>query len=581
MEITLIKRTEIGGNRMFKNMKIAQKLIVAFIIVAVIASISGIVGVFLLNKSDRDYSYALVNYGFAQGKIGRLGMEINANRAFIRDIVFLEDDVAVEEAYQKIQKSIANINVLVEEVRVTNTSDAAKALFTTIENELADYREVRDRVIELGRANNQDESYKLWSTNAMPKVEKIASDVEALMKMNNEAGTAKSIDLTALGKSMIFLMISVIVIGLIIALVFAIYISRTISRPIVEIEDVAKKMSKGDYDVSLTHTAKDEIGSLAESMRMMMSTTKSIIVDIQRGLSEVANGNFDIVPQTEYVGVYQQIELSINDIITQLSATMLQIKEAAEQVSSGSDQVSSAAQALAQGATEQASSVQQLSASINEVATQVNSNAENARSASTLSGTVGLSIDASNNQMGQMMEAMAEISTSSIQISKIIKAIEDIAFQTNILALNAAVEAARAGAAGKGFAVVADEVRSLATKSSDAAKQTNILIENSVKSVEKGSKIADATSKSLADVVTGSQQITSIIGKIANASAEQSSSIYQINIGVEQISSVVQTNSATSEESAAASEELSGQATMMHGLVSKFKLKRGISSYHK
>lgn len=559
---------------MFKNMKIAQKLIVSFVIVAVIASIAGIVGAFLLNKSDRDYTFALENYGFSQGKIGRLGMEINANRAFIRDIVFLEDSVAVEEAYQKILKSIENINALTEEVRPTNKSDESKALFALIENEMADYRTVRDEVIVLGRANKQDEGYELWSTNAMPKIEKIADDITALMKMNNVAGTAASNKLTTVGRTMIIIMIGVIILGLIIAIVFAIYISRTISRPVIAIEEVAKKMSNGDYDVALLYNGNDEIGSLANSMRAMMNTTKAVIMDIQRGLSEVAKGNFDIVPQADFVGVYHQIELSIYDITTQLSATMLQIKQASEQVSSGSDQVSSASQALAQGATEQASSIQQLSASINEIAVQVNSNAENARSANTLSSTVGISIDASNLQMGQMMEAMAEISSSSTQISKIIKAIEDIAFQTNILALNAAVEAARAGAAGKGFAVVADEVRSLATKSSEAAKQTNNLIENSVKSVAKGSKIADETSKSLAEVVTGSQQITSIIGKIATASAEQSSSIYQINIGVEQISAVVQTNSATSEESAAASEELSGQATMMNGLVSKFKLKR-------
>lgn len=364
------------------------------------------------------------------------------------------------------------------------------------------------------------------------------------------------------------LVIGTIIVGVIISMMLA----NSIIKPIRAVQSAAVEMASGNFDIELTHTSKDETGILADSMRQMISTTKAIIIDTSRGLNEMAKGNFNIAPRVEYIGVFKDIETAMKKIVVGLSSTLLQIRTATEQVSSGAEQVSSGAQALAQGTTEQASSVEELSASINEVSNQIRGNATNAADASKLAVTVGHDINTSNEQMTQMMGAMGEINSSSTEISKIIKTIEDIAFQTNILALNAAVEAARAGSAGKGFAVVADEVRNLATKSSEAAKQTNVLIEGSVKSVSSGVSIAEETAKSLQEVVQGAQKITTLIGKISEASAEQASSIAQINIGVEQISAVVQTNSATSEESAASSEELNSQANMMKELVEKFQL---------
>lgn len=558
---------------MLKNLKIGKRLIASFILVAIIASLAGLLGVYLFSKTDTDYSHALENYGFASGKIGMLSSEINANRANIRDIVFLTEKDQLDAANQKIKDSGPRVNALIEEIRVTNTSDVAKELFATIEKDIAEYRAVRDEVIEFGMANEQEKAYNMLIGTAAPLLDKVSSNIDTLYQMNFDAGETVSNELTSFGQLMLIVMVAVIIIGYMIAVVFAIIISKGISNPVIELETGAKKMAGGDYDVDINYVSKDEIGSLADSMRQMMLTTKEIILDTSRGLNEVANGNFDISPTAEYIGVFSGIKIAMVKIITDLSDTMSQIKISAAQVSSGSEQVSSGAQALAQGATEQASSVEELSASINEVSEQIKDNANNASSASTVVGNVAENIDTSNMQMTQMMNAMTEISDSSSQISKIIKTIEDIAFQTNILALNAAVEAARAGAAGKGFAVVADEVRNLATKSSEAAKQTNVLIEGSVKSVENGVQIANETAKSLADVVTGAHEITVLITKITQASAEQANSISQINMGVDQISSVVQTNSATSEESAAASEELNGQANMMNEMVSKFKLK--------
>lgn len=374
----------------------------------------------------------------------------------------------------------------------------------------------------------------------------------------------------------IILTISCLLLGIVIAIFIAFRLATFIGKPIKACADRLTLLAKGDLESPVPQlNRKDETGTLATATQNIVTTLKEIIGDEDYLLSQMANGNFDLDSKVEeqYVGDFRSLLLSMRTINTKLSAALGQIRSSAEQVSVGSDQVSSGAMALSQGASQQASAVQQLSASILEISRQINDNAANAATANAVAGAAGENIRSSSEQMSEMIIAMTEISNSSSQIGKIIKTIEDIAFQTNILALNAAVEAARAGAAGKGFAVVADEVRNLATKSSEAAKQTNVLIEGSVKSVENGVKIADATAKSLTGVVAGANEITVLIGKITQASAEQSTSIEQINVGVEQISLVVQTNSATSEQSAAASEELNGQANMMKQMVSKFQLK--------
>lgn len=317
------------------------------------------------------------------------------------------------------------------------------------------------------------------------------------------------------------------------------------------------------------------MGNMSDSIRSLIHIFRGIISDMGYGLNALGDGDFTVDSKAKelYVGDFRKLKASMDEIIEKLSLTMVQISQSSEQIFAGSDQVSFGAQAVAGGATEQASSIEELAGLINEISSQVSANAENARHGSELAEAAGIKIVESNREMQELIKAMGDISDKSGKIEKVLKIIEEIAFQTNILALNAAVEAARADKNGKGFAVVANEVRNLAQKSADASKSTAALIAGTIQAVERGTKLADETAHTLAEVVESAEQVVVVVDKISRASGEQAASIAQVKQSVDQISDVVQNNSATAEESAAASEELSAQAHILSSLVSQFKLK--------
>ncbi|WP_051280261.1 methyl-accepting chemotaxis protein [Anaerovorax odorimutans] len=362
-------------------------------------------------------------------------------------------------------------------------------------------------------------------------------------------------------------------IALIAIAIIVIFVLRKMLNPIQNVVKAATDISNGNFDIYLEAKSQDEIGILTQTFDDTAKTLKTIIQDISYVLDSIANKNLNVDISADYVGDWEQIENSMKNIINNLNDVMGDINQSSDQVSIGSEQVSAGAQELSQGATEQASSLQELSATISEVSDQVKRSAENAKNVNIAATDAGNKVDASNKQMKEMIEAISEISNKSNEIGRIIKTIDDIAFQTNILALNAAVEAARAGAAGKGFAVVAEEVRNLASKSAEAARNTTGLIEETVKAVENGTNIVTETEKSMMSVVDVVENVVVLINDITEASDSQAIAISQITEGVDQISSVVQTNSATAEESAAASEELSGQAQMLKDMVNQFILK--------
>ena len=450
-----------------------------------------------------------------------------------------------------------------------------KAFYENAMSLWTQYSQADDKLITLAKNGKTKEARAILEGECVDIYNSLNSAFNEIVTYNLDGSEKETLSSERLYRNATIFQACIIILIILIGVFFSFVIIRGIKLPIFEIEQAASRMAQGDLDIDISYTSKDELGVLSDQVRELIRKLQMIIDDENKFLAQMATGDFtvDSTCETEYTGGFQPLLTSFRAIAEKLNHTILQISESSAQVASGSDQVSSGAQALSQGATEQASSVEELAATINEISEKVKQNADNARQANQMAGTVGDEMHMSNQKMQEMIQAMNDISHCSDEISKIIKTIEDIAFQTNILALNAAVEAARAGTAGKGFAVVADEVRNLAGKSAEASKNTSVLIENSLKAVENGTLIADETAKSLLQTVKGVEEVTNIISQISEASNNQAEAIAQITMGIDQISSVVQTNSATAQESAAASEELSSQSQLMKDLVGRFRLR--------
>lgn len=555
---------------MFKNLKIRSKLfftysiMMVFYLVTVIAAFIGLSSV--ANGLERFYAtpYPMVRHAL-QVKSATQEIQLNLYRAYSAD------ETQLTALLSAIDEAASRRSTDLEDLEACYEGDASTLQAITAAGQKT--ASARQDAVSLLKSGDKDGAiaiiggeYLTACDTLYELLEEVIADAETTATTYRDSGmSVKKLCQTA------FFVLAVVCV--IFAFFLIIRIIRVITSPISEIETAVKAMAEGNMHSAVTYESKDELGMLAENLRFVLRTLSSYIEHICSRLDSLAAGDLTVDFDMDYLGEFESIKASGNKITSSLNDTLTRLNDAAAQVASGSDQVSSGAQALSQGATEQASSVEELAATLNDLSVQVNQTAHNARDINELISETGNELNSSNAMMASMMEAMTKINDCSSQIEKIIKTIEDIAFQTNILALNAAVEAARAGEAGKGFAVVADEVRSLASKSAEAAKDTTVLIGNSLNAVAEGNQIAEDTQKSLVKVVSSAGRISENMTKITQASDMQAEGISQISQGIDQISSVVQTNSATAEQSAAASEELFSQSSQLENLVSRFRLK--------
>lgn len=568
---------------MLNKMKMKGKMTLIFTLLVIMA---GLPSVFSLNRMraiNEMYSEAIIDYGFSQGDIGNAMLSVTKINSLSHDIASFEEKEDLEKAKSNKKKEIENYKKYTKLVEHALTTKELKDKYEEANKATEDFFEECDVLIkEVDKIDtSQIDSYKQVEKKIVndlePVYEEAYSKWDVLLDLMVKEGDAKSSSIDK-GNTTIYAIIVVLaLLDVILAIIIGVIVAGKIANPLKMCANRISLLAKGDLKTPTPQIKdKDEVGELASSLEELVGILKNIIEDENYVLGNMADGDFDVYSRCEesYVGDFYEILDAIRIIRGRLSETLKEIDVASEHVSVGSEQVASGAQELAQGATEQASAIEQLNATIASIATQIKENAVNAAQASEIAQNSADEVENSNTQMNEMINAMNEITETSNKIAKIIKTIDDIAFQTNILALNAAVEAARAGEAGKGFAVVADEVRNLAGKSAEAAQNTTQLIESSINAVANGTKIADMTAESLHAVVDATNNSTMLINQIAQASDEQAKSIEEATKGLEQISCVVQTNSATSEESAAASEELSAQANKMRELIGKFKLER-------
>lgn len=563
---------------MLKNMKIGKRLVIGFLTVALLSSISGIVALFSISKMEIEYSNALERYGFSQGDIGKALLYFSQAQAEVADIVSFTEQEDINIAFKTYDEYVDKYYDVIKAVEKNTISAEDKAILKKVETLIQEWNSVKDKVLKVGNTTDPEqtkEAQKMLTKDLYPIFDKAFEEFEKLFDGKITKGNTLSKELEHQSILSFIVILVVIIVAISVSLVLGILIAKNISNPIGLCVDRLNKLAKGDLNSPTPKIDRnDETGVLAKSTTSIVEGLSNVIGDISHSLSEMAKGDFTVKSKdkTLYIGDFKPLFDSTTSIIKGVSELLTDIQQASDQVAAGAEQVSNGAQILSQGATEQAASIEELSATISEISNKINDNANNANNAKESVDKAGNEIAASNSQMNELNLAMSDINNKSNEISKIIKTIDDIAFQTNILALNAAVEAARAGEAGKGFAVVADEVRNLAGKSAVAAKDTAALIEETVAAVEKGTELTDNTTKTVTEVGVNAQAVSEIVDYVSMSSNEQANSIQQVTTAVDQISSVIQSNSATSEEAAAAAEELSSQASLLKTLIGKFKI---------
>ncbi len=558
-------------NETKKSMRVRSKLLLLSIIQAAALILISVIGLVAMNVVDIERTDRYNEFGMGQYELSEVFTQVNSVKVHLRNAACLYTDPSEQDKQTEEIKGIEEAEELAKQAKADfevymNYEDDVIAKYNETMEKLSQYFDTVDSIIEELKKDNVDAAQAELKGDGVTVAIEAEELQKELVSMLEEDADIQGAQVTATVNGMTFLIIGFAVVIIVISLLVCLKIIKGITIPIRGLGAASRKLAEGDVDITLKKISNDDLGELMDDFEAMADSIRSQ-AEIA---SKVAQG--DMTVKTEPRGDRDVLGLALKKLVADSDMNLSNVKESTVQVTVGSDQVATASQALAQGATEQASALQQVTASVDEIAEHTKDNASQANQADELMRKVKDMAISGNEQMKAMIAAMRDINDSSETISKIIKVIDDIAFQTNILALNAAVEAARAGVHGKGFAVVAEEVRNLAAKSASAASETAEMIEDSIHKVNNGTQLAETTAEALDEIAEEIDKSANLIASIAASSNDQATAVSQVDQAIGQVSQVVQNNSATSEQCAAASEELSNQAANLRNLMAYYKL---------
>ena len=553
-----------------ENMHLKERIDYGYRKVITMMLISGLLSVVIIGVLFANMMHYVEDVNAADQAVKICRINVNAAARNIREMALNEDTSSYDNYEQTVKRLLSEVDSELQILKKTEVLSDEN--YEEYASALSDWGEIGYSIIEEIKNGNDENATDAILNNCTPALNKLVEIAIKLDELTDEASSETV-------RNMVVCTVAGFVV-IIVCLVFAFTLTRktskrvleTILEPLHAIEDVAMELTEGNLHSTLEYHSDDEIGKLAHSMRKSIRILGTYVDDIDRSMKLFSEGNFDVHPEVEWRGDFVGILNSFMAFQASMAGTIKGIQNVSNEVSGAAEQVASSSNDLADGATNQAAVVEELTATVTGVSEQVEKNSQSAKEISVKVDELGNAISESNGKMHEMVDSMHEISEASKEIDKIITTINEIASQTNLLALNASIEAARAGEAGKGFAVVANQVNVLADQSAQAAKESATLIETSVKAVEKGMVIAGQTAAQLEEVAENSKVITTEVTNIAETLETQTTEIKQINEGIEQINDVVQTNSATSEECAAASQEMSSEAESLREMIRKFKV---------